>query len=172
MRKPRLVKVGEDTYEVPAFIARVSFRDTNGWQVRYQGTLLFSDQKCGGRAQALQCACDELARRLRETPYVAPVRVQTSAIAGKQNDLPAGISGPILRTRKKGCSYWDYQVTFPLRGGGTRHTCVYVGTEKNITQQRLDDALTKAVRLRDEGVAASGRPVKLKSISQGGSDAE
>jgi hypothetical protein len=144
-----------DTYQVPQGIQRIDHRATHGWQLRYGGTRLFSDHsKDGsGAAAALQMATKELLKRIAALP--APSSLQRAPSSNKANQLPVGISGPVLRKRgAAGASDASLSVLLPLFGQKARRTTIYIGTEKTYTLERYEAALARAVTLRQAAEVA------------------
>ncbi len=142
-------------FKVPQNIQRIDHLATHGWQLRYGGTKLFSDHTSdgSGAAAALEAATKELVRRIAKLP--APSRLQQRPNHNKTSDLPVGISGPIVRQRRGGrvrdCSL---AVLLPRYGQPARRVNVYIGTENTYTPERFQQALAKAVELREKAVAA------------------
>jgi hypothetical protein len=143
-------------FEVPQSIQRIDHRATHGWQLRYGGTKLFSDgppADGSGAAEALKKATRELLRRINTLP--APSLLQRGPSTGKSNDLPVGISGPIVRQRRgsalRDCSL---AVLIPRFGDKPLRRSIYVGTENTYTPERFMEALDKAVALREAAVLA------------------
>ena len=91
-----------ETFEVPQGIQRIDHRATHGWQLRYGGTKLFSDHSSDGSGAraALEKATKELLRRINTLP--APSLLQRGPSANKSSQLPPGITGPVVRTRRGG----------------------------------------------------------------------
>src|SRR5262245_1586825 len=87
-------------FKVPQGIQRIDTRATHGWQVRYGGTKLFSDHTPDGSGAkaSLEKATQELLKRIAKLP--APSLLQRRPSESKGNNLPVGISGPIVRQRK------------------------------------------------------------------------
>ena len=172
MRKPRQVSVHGTVYDCPMFVHRIETDNTHGWQIRYKtperDSRMFSDSLHGGPAAALQAACSALRLLLVLYPMPVQARLMIEPMRHKQNDLPAGITGPQLRVRKGRASYFSYQVNLPRRGGKARMTSVYISTEAGWTQSKADAALAKAIKLRNAAVDASGLPVKQKRSKQPG----
>jgi hypothetical protein len=140
-----------ETFLVPQGIQRIDTRSTHGWQVRYQGTKMFSDGPMGAR-KALFLATDELADRILSLP--APVLLQRAPSANKTSDLPAGVSGPILRTRRSGNSRSaSFSVLMPIYGKPARIRSVYIGSESTYSR-RYHEALERAVAMRAEAELA------------------
>jgi hypothetical protein len=144
-----------DNFTVPQNIQRIDHLATHGWQLRYGGTKLFSDHSNdgSGAGPALEAATKELLRRIAKLP--APSRLQQKPNHNKTSDLPVGISGPIVRQRRGGrvrdCSL---AVLLPRFGQTPRRVNVYIGTENTYTVERFEQALQKAVELREKAVAA------------------
>jgi hypothetical protein len=138
-------------FKVPQGIQRIDHRATHGWQLRYGGTKLFSDgtQDGSGAAASLKLATDELLKRIAKLP--APSRLQRVPNENKTTDLPVGISGPIVRTRPGAkVSECNLLVSLPRYGGLPRRSTIYIGNENTYTVQRYEQALERAIRLRDE----------------------
>ena len=140
-------------FTVPQGIQRIDTRSTHGWQVRYHGTKMFSDHSSDGSGApaALAAATRELLRRIAE--YPAPVVLQKGPSANKQNRLPAGISGPIVRERKGSRTRTaSLSVLVPRFGREPQIKNVYIGTETTYTVTRYRRALARAIELRREAV--------------------
>lgn len=142
-------------FDVPQCIQRIDTHSTHGWQVRYQGTKMFSDHTPdgSGAGRALARATAELKRRIAELP--APTKLQRAPSGHKRTDLPVGISGPIVRQRA-GSAVRTAVLSVLLPRYGLRAQCctVYIGTENTYTVQRYWAALEKAKALRAEAEAA------------------
>lgn len=140
-----------EQFEVPQGIQRIDHNATHGWQLRYGGTKLYSDHTSdgSGAAEALAKATKELISRIAKLP--APSRLRRSPNSNKSNDLPVGISGPIVRQRKgmkiRDCSF---SVSLPRFGASPTRRSVYIGTENTYTIERYQEALQKAVELREK----------------------
>ena len=101
MKVREIVIFSGEQFTVPQCIQRIDSKATHGWQVRYHGTKMFSDHTAdgSGASQSLAKATRELLNRIAALP--APVSLQRSPSANKTSNLPSGISGPILRKRKR-----------------------------------------------------------------------
>lgn len=140
---------------VPEHIQRIDTHSTHGWQLRYgHPTKFFSDGPAIGKGDkaarlSLDRARDALRERIAELP--APTGLQRGASAHKQNDLPVGISGPILRQRAGSrvpeCSF---SVNLPRFGKKPVRRSVYIANQNTYTAERYERALRKAIELRDE----------------------
>ncbi len=136
-------------FEVPQGIQRIDHRATHGWQLRYAGTRLYSDHSSdgSGAAASLAAATKELFKRIASTP--APTVLQRAPSANKSNNLPAGISGPVVRLRQGGktrdCSL---AVLIPRFGDKPLRRNVYIGTENTYTVERFEAALARAIEMR------------------------
>lgn len=155
MKVRKIVIFSGETFEVPQGIQRIDHRATHGWQLRYAGTKLFSDHSNdgSGAAAALQKATKELLKRIATLP--APSLLQRGPSVNKASQLPAGITGPVVRTRRGGktrdCSL---MVLIPRFGDKPRRRTIYIGTENTYTIERYHDALARAVEMRQEAEAA------------------
>ncbi len=138
-----------EQFTVPQCIQRIDTKSTHGWQVRYHGTKMFSDgtQDGSGAKLALAKATRELLKRIAALP--APVSLQRSPSAHKTSDLPSGISGPIIRVRKRSKSRSAVlSVLVPQFARRPRCSTVHIGTENNYTEERFAIALERAKELR------------------------
>ena len=138
-----------EKFAVPRHIQRIDSKSTHGWQVRYQGTKMFSDHSPdgSGASQALVSAALELLNRIAKMP-VPPV-LRKEASAGKSTDLPRGISGPIVRARAgsavRNCSF---SVLLPRFGQAPKCHSVYIASESTYTVEKYKVALARAIALR------------------------
>lgn len=138
-------------FKVPQGIQRIDHRATHGWQLRYGGTKLFSDGTTdgSGAAASLKAATEELLKRIAKLP--APSRLQRKPSENKTTDLPVGISGPIVRQRPgakvREC---NLSVSLPRYGMVPRRSTIYIGNENTYTVQRFEDALARAIKLRED----------------------
>ena len=145
-------------FQVPSGIQRIDHRATHGWQLRFAGTKLFSDHSSDGSGAraSLNAATRELLERMAHLP--APTRLQRQAYANKTTQLPAGISGPVIRLRAgttvRTCSL---SVALPRFGQTQKRASVYVGTENTFTQERYELALARAIQMRQQAEAAYQR---------------
>lgn len=150
--KTRVVTIfSGQTFTVPQGVQRIDSHHTHGWQLRYGGTRLYSDHSPdgSGAANALQAATKELMSRIATLP--APSRLQRTPNHSKTNDLPVGISGPIVRQRAgsnvRDCSL---SVSIPRYGQQPQRRSVYIGTENTYTQKKFKEALAQAIKIRRE----------------------
>jgi hypothetical protein len=159
---------------VPKGIQRIDSDSTHGWQVRYQGTKLFSDGSSdGSRAKlSLDLATRELARRMTTMPV--PMVLKRGPSAHKKSKLPAGISGPILSPgRGERARSAVLSVLMPQYGKTAKVKSVYIGNENTYTKARFREALAKAVALRAEVLAkyeidaAKGQRKEAKALLDG-----
>lgn len=142
-------------FSVPQCIQRIDHGSTHGWQVRYQGTKLFSDGSTdgSGAADSLQRAMRELLARIASLP--APVLLQRAPSSHKSTDLPPGISGPIVRARRQSqVRSASFSVLIPRFGQRARITSVYIGNENTYSATRYREALAKALVLREQAEQA------------------
>ncbi len=146
-------------FQVPERIQRIDQESNHGWQLRYgrpadDRTEWFADftNDGSGAAAALQLAISALQKRVKRLPAPSGIRVNLSSAKG--TDLPAGVSGPTLRSSGKPgrTPYYCYQVSFPVFGKGNSNKAFYIGTEKTADAKRRDLALAKAVEFRVEAV--------------------
>jgi len=138
-----------ETFDVPQGIQRIDHRATHGWQLRYAGTKLYSDHSSdgSGAAKSLELATKELHKRIASVP--APSLLQRGPSRNKSNQLPPGITGPVVRTRRGGntrdCSL---MVLIPRFGEKPRRRTIYIGTENTYTLERYHQALERAIEMR------------------------
>jgi hypothetical protein len=169
-----------EQFSVPQGIQRIDHLSTHGWQLRYRGeTRLFSDPppNQGGAAKALRLATAELLRRIARLP--APSGLQRAPNASKTSDMPVGISGPLLRVRPgSNTRYCCLLVSIPRFGDKPRRASIYIGTETTYTPQRFEQAVARAVEMREKAVQtyeraatrakrAEGKALKLALASAG-----
>jgi hypothetical protein len=134
------------TFNVPQCIQRIDHRATHGWQLRYGGTKMFSDGAAGAK-DSLARATQELCARIAKLP--APSLLQKLPNKNKSNDVPVGVSGPIVGQRRGAkVRYCSFSVSLPQFGGKARCRSVYIGSERTYTIQRHDRALEKAIQIR------------------------
>lgn len=142
-------------FKVPERIQRIDGDSTHGWQLRYgrMPTAFFSDTAHNrpGAAASLERAVAALHQRVQRLP--APTGLKTEVAGWKKSGLPVGISGPREHRRSdKQVAYYSFQVSVPLASGGSTTRQVYIGTQNTMNDQRFDEALAKAVLLRDAAV--------------------
>jgi hypothetical protein len=136
---------------VPQCIQRIDHRYTHGWQLRYGGTKMFSDgtPDGSGAAASLAKATKELLSRIAR--LTAPTMLQHTPNQNKTSDLPVGISGPIVRQRRgssvRECSL---SVSLPRFSATPRCRSIYIGSENTYTPARFEDALARAITLREQ----------------------
>jgi hypothetical protein len=149
MKIRSIVIFSGQAFEVPQGIQRIDHRATHGWQLRYGGTKLFSDHSNdgSGAAASLALATKELLKRIAALP--APSLLQRGPSANKSSQLPAGITGPVVRVRRGGktrdCSL---MVLIPRFGDKPRRRTIYIGTENTYTIERYNAALERAIEMR------------------------
>lgn len=154
--------------EVPQGIQRIDAKSTHGWQVRHQGTKFFSDGPGGDPRQSLVNAISELVQRLRESPPTVPLREEASP--RKQNDLPVGIFGPIVRQRDGRAAVAELSVLLPRFGRPAQTKHVYIGSENTYSVDRYLAALDRSQALRAEATeqyerdAAKARGQAVKTL--------
>lgn len=97
----------------------------------------------------------------------APSRLRRTPSRKKQSDLPSGISGPIVRqragSRVRDCSF---AVTLPRFGETPLARSVYIGTENTYTVERYQEALERAVALREKAEVAYQRAATKERRAQ------
>ena len=135
---------------VPEHIQRIDTHSTHGWQMRYgQPSLFFSDGHgpgCGPRP-SLKRAMAALAERIAALP--APTGLQRDISPNKQNDLPVGISGPILRQRPgRTVPECHFSVNLPRFGAKPLRRSVYIANQNTYSKDRYQHALASAIALR------------------------
>jgi hypothetical protein len=149
MKVREIIIFSGEQFTVPQCIQRIDSKATHGWQVRYHGTKMFSDHTPdgSGASQALAKATRELLNRIAALP--APVSLQKSPSANKTSNLPSGISGPILRKRKRSnVRTASLSVLLPQHGEPPKCKSIYIGSEGTYTLARFKQAVARAVELR------------------------
>ena len=136
-------------FEVPQSIQRIDHRATHGWQLRYGGTKLYSDHTPdgSGAAESLRLATKELLKRIATLP--APSLLQPKPSVSKTNNLPVGISGPILRQRPgRSVPECHFSVNLPRFGTKPLRRSVYIANQNTYTPERYTAALNAALDMR------------------------
>ncbi len=152
--KIRKVKVPgcRQIFLCPVGIQRIDARSTHGWQLRYGvGTKMFSDFSSdgSGTAASFALATKELLKRIERTP--APSRIKSSPLSHKTSDLPAGISGPLVRLRKNSTvRECNLSVSVPRFGQKALKRSIYIGNENTYTIERYHAALARAIEMREK----------------------
>ncbi len=143
------------TFRVPEHIQRLDNGSTHGWQLRYGRSKLFSDHTSDGKGAraALALAEAELLRRIDKLP--APTRLRRDPAANKSSDMPVGVSGPIARLRAgRNTTEYAFGVSIPRFGAKPTNRSVYIGTESTYSDERVEQALAKAIELRNKAIRA------------------
>jgi hypothetical protein len=151
MKTREVTLASGEQFTVPRGIQRLDSKSTKGWQVRYQGTRYFADGEAGPQ-KALQAATRELLRRIATMP--APVVLKRRPSPRKTSDLPAGISGPLLVSKKAGEQLSAViAVLVPRFGQKNELKRVHIGTPRTYTKARYKAAVAQALEIRAEGLA-------------------
>ena len=156
---------------VPEHIQRIDTHCTHGWQMRYgQPSLFFSDGHGPGNGPrpSLKRAIVALSERIAELP--APTGLQRDISPNKQNDLPVGISGPILRQRPgRSVPECHFSVNLPRFGTKPLRRSVYIANQNTYTQERYMRALASAIALRrqaEDEYQVAATDSKRRSVSK------
>lgn len=156
---------------VPEHIQRIDTHSTHGWQMRYgQPSLFYSDGHGPGHGprQSLKRAMQALRERIAALP--APTGLQRDISPNKQNDLPVGISGPILRQRPgRTVPECHFSVNLPRFGSKPLRRSVYIANQNTYTKDRYQRALEAAIALRRAAEAeyqAAATEAKRRSASK------
>lgn len=151
MKTREVTLTSGEKFTVPQGVQRLDSKTTRGWQVRYQGTRYFPDGEPGPH-KSFQAATRELLKRIASMPAPVSIRREPSPLKG--SDLPPGISGPILESRRGGKSQAAvFSVLVPRFGATNLVKKVHIGTPNTYTQARFEAALDKAMKLRHTSVA-------------------
>lgn len=141
---------------VPEHIQRIDTHSTHGWQMRYGTPSLFFSDGSGtgnGPRPSLKRAMAALRERIAALP--APTGLQRDVSPNKQNDLPVGISGPILRQRPgRSVPECHFSVNLPRFGAKPLRRSVYIANQNTYTKDRYKRALESAIELRRAAEAA------------------
>ncbi|MDO9004471.1 MAG: hypothetical protein Q7V20_13560 [Aquabacterium sp.] len=138
------------SFQVPQGIQRIDSKSTHGWQVRCQGTKLFSDGESADAQLSLAKATRELAARISAMP--APSGLKQGPSANKTSDLPAGISGPIVRQRAGRAPSAVLSVLLPRFGMSAEVKTVHIASENTYTVEKYLTALAKSTEMRAAAV--------------------
>jgi hypothetical protein len=155
MKSRDLVLPTGERFSVPQYIYRIDRLSTHGWQLRYDGSALFSDRSppCNGPEDSLALAIRELMRRLSQSPM--PTMLRKNVAKHKRLDLPVGISGPVVRYRARNNIHESrLSVLLPRFGQAAKRASVYISTEKSYTEAKFERALQKAIAMREEASIA------------------
>lgn len=143
------------SFQVPDHIQRIDHRNSHAWQLRYGKWTLFSDHSNDGSGAkaSLEAATKELLKRI--DTLEAPSGLKKGVLAWKTSKLPLGISGPIEQKRKSRTFFeYNFGITIPRFGMKPTTRNVYIGTDNTITDQKIKNALEKAVAIRSEAERA------------------
>ncbi len=166
--KYRTVKLANgETFTVPQGIQRLDSASTHGWQVRCDGTKFFADGPLGDPRASLINAVGELIARMASTPGASPLRAHTAR--HKTTDLPVGLSGPIVRTRRGRSPVAELSVLLPRLGKTPRIKSIYIGSQNTYSIDRFEAAVDKGVALRQQAIETyelDVRRARRESISQ------
>jgi hypothetical protein len=154
--KTREVKIfSGHKFKVPACIQRIDTGYTHGWQLRFQGTKMFSDHTNDGSGAAisLEKATLELVRRMQGGESASSL--QSAPSSNKSTKLPVGISGPIWGERP-GRSVREARlgVLLPRFGAAPQRMTIYVGSQNTYSEERFKKALKVATELRAKAETA------------------
>ncbi len=138
------------SFQVPQGIQRIDSTSTHGWQVRCQGTKLFSDGESADAQLSLANATRELAARISAMPASSGLKQGPSA--NKTSDLPAGISGPIVRQRIGRAPAAVLSVLLPRFGMRAEIRTVHIGSENTYTVEKYLNALARGTEMRAAAV--------------------
>lgn len=139
----REMNVEGKTAYVPRYINRIeSDNCTFGWQLRYNGSKLFSDGKYKGNPMAsLEAAKEELKRRLDKASYLA-----TDTWERSNKDLVLGLPGVRFRWMQVGTA--DVRVlylnVYKQFNGKIKTKSFYIGTENTLDISVANEKLAEA----------------------------
>jgi hypothetical protein len=143
------------TVPVPQGIQRIDSPSTHGWQVRYQGSKLFSDGSDADPKRSLADAVNELIVRIETMS--APVPLNRRPSANKSSSLPSGISGPIVRGRAGRALTAELSILLPRFGQPPEHKKIHIGSQNTYTVEKYYEALAKGLEMREQAVASYER---------------
>lgn len=155
LRKIRVLRHG--VFHVPSHIQRIDIHDpglagTHGWQVRTRlpMTKFFGDNTQGrkGPRDSLKAALEF--RRRRPPRPVLHLRERSNA--DKKSDLPVGIAFAQTKKPDRHAIELRFQVSIPRFGKSSTCRTVFISTRKRFTQKKYQDALVKAIRVREKAV--------------------
>lgn len=137
-------------FQVPQGIQRIDSKSTHGWQVRCQGTKLFSDGESADAQRSLAKATRELAERMSTMP--TPIALRHGPSPNKTSDLPAGISGPIVRERAGRAPMAVLSVLLPRFGRPAEVKTVHIASQNTYTAEKYLQALAKCTDMRADAI--------------------
>jgi hypothetical protein len=151
MKTREIILASGEKFTVPQGVQRLDSKTTKGWQVRYQGTKYFPDGDVGPK-KSLEAASRELMKRIASMP--APVALKRVPSPRKGSNLPPGISGPILESRRGAKSQAAVLSVLLPRFRATNFVKkVHIGTPSTYSQARFEAALAKAMNMRQVSLA-------------------
>ena len=155
LRKIRVHRHG--VFLVPSHIQRIDIHDhglvgTHGWQVRTRHLVskFFSDYTQGrkGPHDSFKAA---LEFRLRRLPRPVP-RLNKRSHADKKSNCPVGISFVQTKRPARNTVELRFKISVPRFGKSNTGRTVHISTRESFTQQKYQDALAKAIRIRKKVV--------------------
>ena len=150
MKSRKVTLPSGQSFQVSQGIQRIDSASTHGWQVRYQGTKLFSDGESADAQRSLANATRELATRISAMP--PPTGLKQGPSVNKTSDLPAGISGPIVRQRTGRALVAVLSVLLPRFGMQAEIKTVHIGSENTYTVEKYLHALARSTEMRAAAV--------------------
>lgn len=148
-----LVLPSGECFQVPQYLYRIDRGSTHGWQLRYEGSQLFSDHvsPCKGPRDSLERALRELEARMSR--FAKPTLLKTNIASHKRLDLPVGISGPsVLYRERSNIHECRLLVILPRFGKPSQRSSVYISTTNTYTADKFNKALQKAIAKREEAL--------------------
>ncbi len=151
MKTREVTLASGEKFTVPQGVQRLDSKTTKGWQVRYHGTKYFPDGDAGPK-RSFDAASRELMKRIASMP--APVVLKRLPSPKKGSNLPPGISGPILESRRGAKTQAAVlSVLLPQFGGTNAVRKVHIGTQTTYSHARFEAALAKAMSMRQLSIA-------------------
>jgi hypothetical protein len=155
LRMTRVPKQG--VFEVPQHIVRIDINEpgkagTHGWQVRYEGTLLFSDVKYKGNPEKSLRAAKNYLRDIYTGSASANRKLHTREIKSRKAVLlgQRGVSLCWKSGRRNPEDRELYcQVSIAIPGvSKSRNMGIYIGNKNTVSEERLKSALKKGIAIR------------------------
>ncbi len=165
-------------FEVPQHVVRIDINEpgkagTHGWQVRYEGTLLFSDVKYKGNPEKSLKAAKAYLMEIYKGSAAANRKLHRREIKSRKSIL-LGQRGVSLCWKSGRHNPEDRelycQVSIAIPGvNKSRNMGIYIGNKNTVTDERLKSALKKGIAIRryaeDCYHAGEQNALKLLSLS-------
>ena len=176
----RLVTVKGQSYVVPRYINRVDIsvenkQGTHGWQLRYKSiSIFYNDKKSNSIRIGLERAKKDLKKGFVVKAYL-PLGNQVmlkKAYKTKKIKLIPGVRISYMVTKKKPYKQYSVICDISVLNGKARSFRKYIAVEKQLTQEKINHAITIAATMRkyaehlfNSGDSDIAKIIKLEHIT-------